>query len=88
MWDIEEFIGSAVCDDVGVDVDDLGELQLAPQVDLGEGGVKIATIHEVQIRRVVISYAWNSDDLVINGLNKDGARVKWWSSYEALETVP
>lgn len=49
VWEVEELIGSAVGDNVGVDVDDLTELGLFPEVDLGEGGVEVGAVHEVQV---------------------------------------
>jgi hypothetical protein len=39
VWDREQLVGSTVSDDIGVKVDNLGELHQSPEVDLGEGRV-------------------------------------------------
>lgn len=68
MGQVEELIGSSVCNNIGVDIDDLAELSLPPQVDLSEGRVKVRAVHEVQVCRVVIAYATDGDDMVVHSL--------------------
>lgn len=37
MRNVEQLVGSSIGDDIGVNVDDLGELCKLPQIDLGKG---------------------------------------------------
>lgn len=39
VCDVEELVGGSIRDDIGVYVDDLAKLGLAPEVDLGKGRV-------------------------------------------------
>jgi len=64
----EELIGGAVCHNVGIHIDDLAELGLAPEVDLGEGRVQVPAVHEVQVRGVLILDAAGRDHIVVHGL--------------------
>jgi hypothetical protein len=68
VWEIKEFVRSSVGNDVGIDVDNSGELRLLPQVDLGKGRVQISTVHEVQVGGLVIADSRNRQDIVVNGL--------------------
>lgn len=47
MRDAKKLVRGAVGDDISVDVNYFGELGELPEVDLGEGGVQIAAVHEV-----------------------------------------
>lgn len=66
--EVEELIGSPISDNVGIDVDDLAELGLLPEVDLGEGRVQIRAVHEEQVGRSVILNRLDGDDIVVDGL--------------------
>lgn len=68
VWEVEELIGSSVGDDIGVDVDNSGELRLLPQVDLGKGRVQVGTVHEVEVGRLVIADSRHRQDIVVDGL--------------------
>lgn len=68
VWEVEELIGSSVGNDIGVDVDNSGELRLLPQVDLGKGRVQIGTVHEVEVGRLVIADSRHRQDIVVDGL--------------------
>ena len=68
--EVEELIGSPVSDNVGINVDDLAELGLLPEVDLGEGRVQVGTVHEEQVGRSVILDRLDGDDIVVDGLAK------------------
>lgn len=74
VGEVKELIGGAVGDDVGVDVDDLAELGLLPEVDLGEGRVEIGAVHEVEVGgRGVIRDARDGYDVVVDILRVLGA---------------
>lgn len=68
MGKVEELVGRSVCDNVGVQVHDLTELGLLPEVDLGEGRVKVWAVHEIQIGGAVISNSRDIDNVVVDGL--------------------
>lgn len=68
MGQLEELVGSSVSDDVRVYVDDLAELGLLPEVQLGEGRVEIRPAHEVEICRMLILDPADWDDIVVYGL--------------------
>lgn len=65
---VEEFIGSSVSNNVGIDIDDLAELSLLPEIDLGEGRVQVRAVHEEQVSRSVILNGFDGNDIVVNGL--------------------
>lgn len=65
---VEEFIGSSVSNNVGIDIDDFAELDLPPEVDLGEGRVQVRAVHEKQVSRSVILNGFDGNDIVVNGL--------------------
>ena len=69
MRHVEEFIGGTICDYVGVDVDNLGELSLFPEIDLSESRVQVSSVHKVQVGRPVVAYARNWDHVVVDGLH-------------------
>jgi len=68
MGKIEELVRRSVCDNVGVHVHDPTELSLLPEVDLGEGRVKVRAVHEIQIGGAVVSNTRDIDNVVIDGL--------------------
>lgn len=72
--DVEELVGGAVRHNIGVYIHDFGELGLLPEVDLGEGRVKIDTVHEFEILRVSVLYSGDGDDMVVDGLGSDQHR--------------
>lgn len=65
---VEELIGSSIGEDIGIDVDDLGELRLLPEVDLGECRVQVRTVHQLQIGGLLVSDARYGDDMVVHSL--------------------
>lgn len=65
---VEELIGGAVGDDIGIEVDNLGELHLLPEVDLGEGRVQVGAVHEVQIGGLLVAYPRHGQDIIVNRL--------------------
>jgi hypothetical protein len=68
MGKVKELIGRPVSHHVGINIDNLAELGLLPQIDLGEGRVQVPAVHEIQIGRVLILNATDGDDIVIHGL--------------------
>lgn len=75
MIQIEELINSPAGDNVCIEVDDLPELGLFPQIDLGKGRMQIGSVHQVEICwfRItdsgnwyhVVEYSlWDSSELV------------------------
>lgn len=45
MGEVEELVRGPVGDNVGVQIDDLAELGLFPQIDLSEGRVQVRAVH-------------------------------------------
>lgn len=68
MGDRKELVGCPVRDHVGVDVYQLAELSLLPQVDFGESRVEVGSVHEVQVRGALITYARDGNHVVVDGL--------------------
>lgn len=66
--DIEELVGCSIGENVGVYIDDFGELGLLPEIDLGEGRVQVGAVHEVQVRRVLVAYSGHGNDMIVHGL--------------------
>lgn len=83
MRQVEQLIDGPVGNDVGIQVDQLSELCLLPQVDLGEGGMQIGSVHQKEIGRLRISYTWNWYYMVVHGLSEE---VNGCFSCMALET--
>jgi len=65
----KELIRSTIGDNVSIDVNDLPELSLLPEGDLGESRVQIRTIHEIEVGRVIIADTLNRDDVVVDRLH-------------------
>lgn len=66
---VKELLGSTVGNNIGINVDDLGELGLLPQVDLGKGRVQIGTVHKREVCRVdIVSNSGNGQDIVVDRL--------------------
>lgn len=72
--EIKELIGSAEGDSICVEVDDLAELRLAPEVDLGKGIAQVTAAHQVEVGDVGRSDALHGDNIVIQRL--DGVSPK------------
>lgn len=68
--DRKEFVGCPVSNHVGVDVYQLAELGLLPQVDFGESRVEVGSVHEVQVRGALITYARDGDHVVVDSLRR------------------
>lgn len=68
MRQVEQLIDGPVGNDVGIQVDNLSELGLLPQVDLGEGGVQVGSVHQKEIGRLRVSYTWDWYYMVVHGL--------------------
>jgi len=65
---IEELVGGAVGNDIGIDIDDLAELGQLPKVDLGEGRVEIGPVHQEEVRWVLVFDSLDGDHVVVDGL--------------------
>lgn len=65
---VKELVGCPVSDDIGIYVHDPSELGLFPQIDLCECRVQVGTIHQVEVRRLLVSYAGNWYHMVEDGL--------------------
>jgi hypothetical protein len=76
MRSSKQLIGGSEGDNVGIDVDNFGELRLLPQIEFGEGGMEVAAIHEVQIGRVVVAYPWHGEYVVVNGLGRGWSALR------------
>lgn len=82
---VEQLVDGAAGDDISVEVDDLPELGLLPQIDFGEGGVQIGSIHEVEICRLRISYAWDGEYIVKDNLRAKRSAITPRVSYGLVE---
>lgn len=63
----KELVGSAVGDDVGVNVHNLGELGLLPQIDLCKGRVEVGAVHQVEVGAVLVAQPGDGNDMVVDG---------------------
>lgn len=68
MLQFEQLVGGAIRKYVGIEVDNLGELRLLPEINLGEGGMQLGAVHQVQIGGLAVAYARNRQDAVVDGL--------------------
>jgi hypothetical protein len=68
MWEVKELVGSSISNHVGIQVNNLPELRLPPQVDLGECRVQVWSVHQVQVGRPLVSDAHDRNHIVIDSL--------------------
>lgn len=54
---VKELVGCPVSNDIRIYVHNLSELRLFPQIDLGECRVQIGAVHQVEVRRFLVSHA-------------------------------
>ena len=62
---IEKLVGCAQCNDVGVEVNDLSELRLAPKIHFGKGKEQISSVHKIQVGGTRVADAFDGDDIVV-----------------------
>lgn len=70
MWQSKELVGCTVGYNVGVNVDNFGELSEFPEVYFRKGRVKVRAVHQIQVGRVFIAYARDGEDVIVYGLRR------------------
>lgn len=82
MGKIEQLIDGSVGNNIGIQVNNFSKLRLLPQVDFGEGGMQIGSVHQVEIGGLRISYTGNWYHIVEHGLS--GKVNRYLSPYALL----
>lgn len=62
---VEQFVQTAESDYIGVQVDNLAELCLPPQSDLGKAIDEVRTTHKIQIGRAGVTNTLDGDEIVV-----------------------
>lgn len=63
----KELIRGAIGDDIGVYVDNLGKLSLLPEVELCKCRIEVGTVHQVEVRAVLVADSRDGYDLIEGG---------------------